>query len=125
MNYSLDWKNKGFYIKLFGLVNISHVHEVNEILYTRPEFDNAKFQLWDFNEIDDVEINDEMIEGVEILSIMDKVAMSWNNKMKIAFVAEKEVVVFLANKYISEINNTNWSGRIFSNFGEAQEWCLL
>jgi hypothetical protein len=120
MTYKIVWEEGGVYIKFTGIVDFDEFLNVNDLLYGKKEFDTIQYQLWDFTDINEKTCFN--IENAEIISTLDKSAMKWNERIKIAVVTDNSSIIGFALKYKSDINKSKWTCDIFNTIKGAREW---
>ncbi len=104
---------------MFGQVCYSDIQEANSLLFGDSRFDTATFQLWDFT---DIILFDLQGKPPLILSTLDKQAMQWNPKMKVAVISNNDSLSRFANQYGEQIEGTAWEYRHFNSLKDALKW---
>ena len=120
-NYKIKWGETGVYIQLFDKVNEQLIEYINGLIIGHGKFEEIKFQIWDFLEVDHYDID---AKRGEVIGALDKAASIWNKKTKIAILTENEAMIDYTYQYIEEIASTAWECRIFSRIKEAEKWVI-
>lgn len=119
MKYHITFKDNGYYIKFFGLVDNQTILEANYDIYGKLEFEQARFQILDLLDISDFVAKTE--EAI-IVGAMDKSATKWNSSMKVAVVTNHKSVIAYNNQYKECITRTNWECEVFDSLESAKHW---
>lgn len=121
MNYTIEWKNSGVFIKFSGKLSDNLINHVNGLIIGHASFDSLKYQVWDFFEVEEFQINSE--QG-KITGVLDKAAAIWNKKMKVAVITINPNLIEYTKNYIYEIRDIEWECKIFDNRSEADKWSV-
>lgn len=120
MNYEINWNDVNPCIRFEDAINFEAINKINELLIGHKNFDNMAYQIWDFIEVQDLDLS----EGdLKIIAALDKSSSIWNKKMKIALVAKNKAVVDVCFKYKESMKDTEWIIDIFDQPLVAQDWC--
>jgi len=119
MAYTISWQDKGVIIHMTGQICFSDIQEANSLLFGDSRFDIANFQLWDFTDITSFDLQG---KPPLILSTLDKQAMQWNPKMKIAVISNNHSLSRFADQYGEQIESTAWKYRHFNSLNDALKW---
>ncbi len=102
-----------------GEIFYNDIQDANSLLFGDGRFDYVTFQLWDFSEIISFDLQG---KPPIILSTLDKQAMQWNPKMKVAIVSNNDTLTRFADEYGEQINATSWHYKHFNALEDALSW---
>ncbi|MHC4874093.1 MAG: hypothetical protein ACYTFY_19765 [Planctomycetota bacterium] len=121
MPYTLNYKNKGFFLQHTGLVTVGEINEVNGLIHGHEMFDEHRFQVIDllgadFSQVDLTQANEP--------GIIDSVASKTNSKVKVAIVATDEQTIKFCKGYINSAiqSGIEWIFKMFTDMDSALQW---
>ena len=120
MSYKLKWKKNDVIIIFENDIGFEDITRANEIIYGSPKFDNMRYQIVDFQNVNNVSISK---DELDVIGTLEKSATIWNNEVKIACVTTNNYIKELFSEYAKTMQSTNWECKIFDNYFAAEEWC--
>lgn len=123
MPYRIEWNNERSLISFSGKVSFQEMREVGEAHYGDERLDTLKYLIADFSNAD---LSQVFLDQVSTLASLDSISVSHNPNIKMAFVIADEPQRQICESYIeySKTFQSSWSYEIFTNFEEAQTWCV-
>ena len=118
MSYNLIWEPNGVYWKYFGKVSGIEVLKATMLAYGNSRFDEMKYKLVDFLNVEGIEINERFMEAI---ANRHKHAQKYNPHIKNAIVVRSKTNK-LANFYSELFNDSSWDVRVFDDLDEANIW---
>ncbi|MDH5656011.1 MAG: hypothetical protein OEZ34_08900 [Spirochaetia bacterium] len=121
MAFSQEWNSEGVYVNFFGQLTSIDLIESNSKLVGRPEYDSIRYAIVDFTNISEIMINN---NDIDIATSFAMNIDSYNNKIKVAFVADIKDLQHLIEKYIEKtlILMPQAQQKLFESLSEAQTW---
>ncbi|NNJ88842.1 MAG: hypothetical protein HKP53_05535 [Eudoraea sp.] len=121
MPFRTIWENEGIKWEFYDFVTADEITEANEIFFSDPRSEIAKYQIVHTLETTDVEWNP--LEIVDV-SVNDVAASRSLQKLKMAYIANNKKVREKIEKYveISRNLNSDWHFRGFETEEEARDW---
>lgn len=122
MSFNIEWKDSNVIVSFAKNLTFKDSYEANNLIYGDPRFDNMKYQIADFSNIEKAEFTE---DEIKIISTLEKSSTIWNNNIKMAIVISDSVCLnFIIDPYIDGMKSTNWEIKIFKNIIEAEKWCF-
>ncbi len=121
MPYRTRWEDHGICWEFYGYVTAEEINEANEEFYSDYRSKNARYQLINTLETDDVEWQE--MDIVEV-SAKDIGASRVIPEVKVAFIANNDKVWNKIQKYVdlSATLNSSWKFMGFETEDEARKW---
>lgn len=119
MPYDTRWEAKGLYWRFHGEVSGREILQSNLDAYGDPRFEDLKYQIADFLEIELLEM--EPIE-VKKIAYLDNAAAKSNPRIRVAIVAQRESIEKYAALVEGYSGYSHWETEVFENLGEARAW---
>jgi len=121
MSETIKWEEKGVSLHFFGELNLSDVTRCNDEMYEDPRLDNAKYQLWDFSDVESVNMDADQAKKP---AVIDKGASVSIPNLKVALVAMDAQLVELCNQYIetSTKMHSSWEFYLCDKVEDAKKW---
>lgn len=96
----------------------------NRQVYSDPRFDDIRYQLVDFRDVHEFEIPepDDVLDQLRIVAGLDRAAAKSNPHICIAVLTQDEAFEALAAFYESEMMDSPWAIRVFSDTNTAHHW---
>lgn len=109
-------------IEVQGNLDMKTLLEANAFILTNPKFDTMDYQIFNFLEVEEIDISNQEIETFTRLQIG---AMRWNNSVKIAMVAVNPKIINDFDFYLNEMRSAGLRCKLFRNLDDALLWCSL
>lgn len=125
MPFTAEWKDKGYYVNFTGIVTTEEVTEVSNAMESDPRFDDLRYFIANYLEIDGLEFDVDNIAQVISQHAKINAAASLSNPfIKRAVVTTDETIMAFANLYIAEskTEKSAWQLKVFSTMAEAEQW---
>ena len=119
MSHKNIWEESGVLVELSGILTNQDIFDSNMEIYGNDNFDHCQYQLVDAREIDGVDIDG---DSIELLSVMDKTAISYKQYMRVALVGTNPQFIEFFSEYVNELDGSDWVAKIFDNLAEARAW---
>ena len=119
MAYTISWEDKGVYVDFKSIVTLNDIIFANGELVGDHRFDYLLYQIFDFLDVDQTDIEKEKIK---IFVSLDKAAAIWRPNQKIALVATNDLAVQLGEVYVELMGGVNLKTRLFCSKESATEW---
>ena len=120
MSYSVDWNGSLHICTFTGTTNGIEIIECNDKLQGDSRFDNIRATIWDFSQVEDFDLT---VEQCIRIAAQDKAAAKTNQRIKIAIVADQDIVKRIMYLYESEMLDAPFETQVFQSIGEAMRWC--
>ena len=118
MSYKLTWENEGVYWKYTENVSGQEIIEATTIIYGDSRFDNLKYKLVDFIDIERLDVDE---KEIALLAFQHQSAATYKANIKNAIVIRPELSE-LAHKFVAFSNNSPWPMKVFHNMEDANDW---
>lgn len=119
MAHTNTWNKNGLFRKFTGEISPEEILQSNFDMHVHPEFENIKYIINDFTEVNKFSIN----KGhTKIYASTDDMISNTKGNLKIAIVAIKDEHIALANNYREEMKNKLFKCKIFQTLKDAQKW---
>jgi hypothetical protein len=118
MPYSLTWEQRGVYRRYFGDVTIRERLESFEVICASPRFDDIRYSITDYLDVEHYEASDSATREIAALHIGPLLT---NPRVVIAAVAVKPEIVASIEAFIA-LNFTSQPYRIFTMLKDARNW---
>ncbi len=115
------WEPKGLYREFSGIVTSREILQAVLRVYGDPRFDELKYVINDFSQVEGVELDELNIKKVAYL---DKASARSNPKIKIAFVTQNEAFYEYAALYSKFVEDLPWQTEVFPSLEQAREWVM-
>ncbi len=119
MSYRIIKKDSGLIWEFYGVVVNEDVINCNLESSVDKDFENFKFTIIHFTDIEDIRLTDQTIRK---LARMHKTASEKNKKIKLALVCKSYFIKILANTYKASGGDDIWQMKIFDNIDDAFLW---
>ena len=84
MSFNIEWKDSNVIVSFAKNLTYKDSYEANNLIYGDPRFDNMKYQIADFSNIEKAEFTE---DEIKIISTLEKSSAIWNNNnIKMAIV---------------------------------------
>lgn len=118
MPHKLTWETKGVYWKYSGKVTGAEIIETSSTIYGDPRFDELRYKLVDFLDVESINMNkDEILQ----IACLHKAAGLSNPRIKNAIVIVSKTNE-LANQFVAFFNDSPWDIQIFEDIDKANAW---
>ena len=118
MAYTLTWEPKGVYWKYTGNVSGKEIIKASTEIYGDPRFDNLKYKLADFTDVELIEISN---EEIKLITFQHSASAKSNANIKNAIVIDSgDERAKLFADYL--MNESAWEVRVFDHLEEANQW---
>ena len=118
MSHQLKWESKGVYWKYSGHVSGEEVIDASTIIYGDPRFDNLRYKLVDFLDVELFEMTEtDMLK----IAAQHNVAIISNPRIKNALIYNSHTKS-LTEKFCDFFKDSSWDVRAFQNLNEANNW---
>lgn len=118
MPNKIVWEPQGIYWKYTGKVSGKEIIDASTSVYGDPRFDNIKYKLTDFLDVESMEMSD---NELTLLACQHKAAEKSRPNVKNAIVIRSEDAE-LAHKFSAFFTETTWEVKVFNDLAEADEW---
>jgi len=119
MPYRYEWKDNYFVTKFSGELNLKEIRECDNIHDGHVNFDNLRYSIWDFSEIDSVNLIE---HDINIISAIDHASSISNPNLKILLIINNPDFKPLADMYIDSVKDLPWEVHIFETYDQALKW---
>ncbi|HAN17912.1 MAG: hypothetical protein A2X13_10640 [Bacteroidetes bacterium GWC2_33_15] len=120
MKVSHTWIENNIMIEVQGKLDLKVLLEANAFMLTSPKFDLMSYQIFNFLEVESLDISH---NEIKVFSMLQKGTMRWNNSVKIAMVAINPQIINGFGFYFSEMRLAGLECELFGNIDEALHWC--
>jgi hypothetical protein len=86
MPNKIIFEPKGVVVTLFGIVRGDEIYVLNEKLMAEPFFAQWRYQIWDFSDVDEVEVS---VDQVRDFAVQDTRAAGLSPNQRIAIIPRK------------------------------------
>ena len=118
MPHQLTWEPKGVYWKYSGKVTGAEIIETSTVIYGDPRFDDLRYKLVDFIDIESINMDDNDIAKIACLH---RAAGLSNPGIKNALLISANTSK-LANKFAAFFEKSPWDVQIFQEIDKANNW---
>lgn len=118
MSSKLIWEPDGVYWRYYGKVSGKEIIDASTSIYGDPRFDNLKYKLVDFLDIESFEIDKKEIIQI---AFQHKAAEISNPNVKNAIVMKSKSNE-LVNTFSSFFSGSSWEVKIFNDLHNASVW---
>jgi hypothetical protein len=119
MPYEVKWESRGVYWRFFGRATGFEILQANLDAYGDPRFEELKYQIADFLEIESLEMD---LREVKKIAYMDKAAARSNPNVRVALVAKPETLEMHAKLHAEYAGYSPWETEVFESLEEARSW---
>jgi hypothetical protein len=119
MAYELFWEERGVLWKFAGKVSSQEALKSNLDIYGDARFDSLRYEIADFSDVVDFEMNELDIKKV---AFFDKAASKSNARIKVALVAPTPIAKALLEQYAVHSDPSPWEVCLFEKLDEARAW---
>ncbi len=123
MSYKFIIEDQGIYTIFSGLLTSHDLINSNNEIYQTPNFSNQKYQLLNFNNVKEFPVES---SAVRTVAEQDSIYYKINPNLKVAIVANTQVVKGLTNMYKTYFelsnNETSWEIEYFETEEAARAW---
>ena len=112
-------EDDGFVFRFHGVVTLDDVMVASREWYDRHDLDQYRYQIWDFGNVDRVDMDD---FGARIVAVMDDMPYRLNKSQKLALIGNRDDVINLFKEYVLTLENDKIITRIFRDESEARKW---
>ena len=121
MPYENIWGERDVYRKYNGCVTGKEIINATEEVERDERFDSIRYIINDF-----LDVTEQVVTSheIKIIAAIDKAASLSNPNIKIAIVATRKVIQYLAILYCDLTEDSPYQTRVFTNIEEAREWIL-
>jgi len=118
MSHKLVWEPEGVYWKYYGKVSGLEVFDATMIAYGDSRFDELKYKLVNFLDIESIEIKEAEMRAI---AKQHKSAERHNPYIKNAIVLKSKTNE-LAIKFAALFSDSRWDVQIFDDLDAANDW---
>ena len=119
MPYQIIWEGRVVRWKFFGTVTSREAVQSNMEIYGDPRFDNIRFQIADFSEVEALQFEEKDMKKVAFL---DKAAGRSNPNIHVAIIAPSENTRNLLEAYSKYSVDSPWTVTVFDSCEQADHW---
>jgi len=119
MSYETYWEDEGVRWVYLGAMTDDDILKSNLELYEDPRFETIRYEIADLRQIDRFEGSS---RAVRRLSRMDRDQASRNPNIRVAILADADLMRGIANVYALSGADAPWETRVFASEDEAREW---
>ncbi|GAB1266679.1 hypothetical protein [Aurantivibrio infirmus] len=101
--------------------NGGDLYRVSQQIYQHEFIHLLRYQIVDFTQVDSVDID---IETVQKIADLDRAAAEKNKGMKVAIIAEDNLLKYLSEAWEIFSENPWLETKICSTMGDAREWLI-
>ena len=120
MSYSVEWNGRLHICTFTGTTSGIEIIECNDKLQGDSRFDGIRATIWDFSQVEDFDLT---VEQCVRIAAQDKAAAKTNPRIKIAIVADQNIVKRMMYLYESEVVESSFETEVFQSKSEAMRWC--
>ena len=118
MTSKLIWEPGGAYWKYSGKITGQEIINATSVIYGDSRFDDLKYKLVDFFDVENIEINN---DEITMIACKHRVASQSNPYIKNAILVRQKQNI-LANKFVTFFDDTPWSVQVFYDLDKANNW---
>lgn len=118
--FQYKWIDCNFIVSFLGDIGFKDIVEANNIIFGDIRFDQMKYQIFDYSQINSVDLK---VDIAEVISRLDLAAKVWNNKVKVATVTPDPDLKKLIANYNEKMADSPWLTKTFDTLEEAMQWC--
>lgn len=122
MPYTIQWEEKGVYIKSSGQITAKDNLQLNGELYGNKNFDTIEYQISDLLDADLSILNK---KDISVISQLDFSASVWNKDLKVAHITKNTELIRLIKIYEERMEKSGWQFMIFDTVEEARKWVSI
>jgi len=117
--YSNRWEERGL-VKVFtGDISGEEVLKSTSEVHGDPRFDNLKYVINDFLQVDDARATD---QDIARLAAIDRAASRSNPNIRIAVVTKREDIRHWAEQYVKYSVDCPYETQLFTDIEAARSW---
>lgn len=117
MPYDLKWESEGVFWHYYGDVTGEEIIEASALIYGDSRFDDLKYKLVDFLDVDNISINQ---DELALVAYQHRAAELSNQIIKTAIVTNTNSE--RAKQFAAFFEDSRWEVKIFENRDEANTW---
>ena len=121
MGYQIEWEPRGILLRFFDEVPSQELMRAHEALHGDGRFDTAHYLIQDFSQARRVDLDD---EDMRCRAYIDRVASSYNRRLRLAHVARDERLRRGLEAYVGWARELGipWPMSICLGAEEARRW---
>lgn len=119
MPYQIIWSEDGVEWTYSGVLTGTEIIQSNEAIYGDPRFDDLRYQIVDFTEVETFEVSE---QDMKRMAYYDRVAARSNPRIRLAVIAPEATGRSVAETYEKHNQEPGWEQRIFETRAEARAW---
>ena len=112
-------EDDGFVFRFHGVVTLDDVMEASREWYYRPDLDQYRYHIWDFGNIDRMDMD---VLGIKVVAVMDDMPYRLNKPTKLALIGNSDEVINLFKEYVLTLKTDKIITRVFRDESEARKW---
>ncbi|MDH5659841.1 MAG: hypothetical protein OEY65_02500, partial [Gammaproteobacteria bacterium] len=101
-----------------GKITGQEIINATSVIYGDSRFDDLKYKLVDFFDVENIEINN---DEITMIACKHRVASQSNPYIKNAILVRQKQNI-LANKFVTFFDDTPWSVQVFYDLDKANNW---
>jgi hypothetical protein len=117
--YEIEDEKSGLWFRFRGSTSMTEIMEANARGWEHPRLENHHYQLWDFTDVDTIQLDD---MGAKAIAIMDNTAFQVVRHIKIALVTGGRDSSDLCEAYVSAVETDTIDAKIFDTLAVARQW---
>lgn len=119
MPYRIEFVGNGVESHFYGHVTLEDLREAAHYQWSRPEWDNTRYELADFSEADYFEIDPVFLSAV---SKFGDAATRYSKRSKVALIAGNDQVTKMLELYVESSQNAMFEVQLFPDRQAAEVW---
>ena len=115
-----EWIDNNAHVTFGGDLRFSDINQADEKIFGDLRFDLMKYAIFDFSNIQKLNITK---EEAQIIGILDRSSNIWYRSIKIALITTNIELMELSEIYRTNLIGSKWTVKIFIDFDAALKWC--
>jgi hypothetical protein len=119
MAYQMIVEDDGFVFRFRGVVTLDEVMEANREWYYRTDLDQYRYQIWDFGNVDRIDMDE---FDAKVVAVLDGMPYRLDRTLQLALIGTGDDIINLFKEYASTLDNDKFDTRVFKDEPEARKW---
>jgi hypothetical protein len=115
-----EWIDNNAHVTFGGDLSFTDINQADEKIFGDLRFDLMKYAIFDFSNIQKLNITK---EEAQIIGILDRSSNIWYRSIRIALITTNIELMELSEIYRTNLIGSKWTVRIFIDFEAALKWC--
>jgi hypothetical protein len=115
-----EWIDNNAHVTFGADLSLADINQADEKIFGDLRFDLMKYAIFDFSNIQKLNITK---EEAQIIGILDRSSNIWYRSIRIALITTNIELMELSEIYRTNLIGSKWTVRIFIDFEAALKWC--